>query len=132
MPGASNSTSGAADSSDPSPSSDASKESSRSLESPADAELFRQIGKGDRAAFESLVNRHGRYLFGIALSLSRNSADAEDLVQDSLVAILNAAARFRGQSSVRTYMVSILVRQAGMLRRKSVRRFPEPATAPAS
>jgi len=96
---------------------------------PEDAELFRRIGKGDRSAFEGLVNRHGRYLYGIALSLSRNSADAEDLVQDSLVAVLNAATagKFRGESSVRTYMVSILVRQAGMLRRKLGRRGEETA-----
>lgn len=131
MPGASNSTFGAADSSGSSRSPDESAESSRSPDSPpaspTDAELFQRIGKGDRAAFESLVDRHARYLFGIALSLSRNSADAEDLVQDSLVAILNAAGKFRGESSVRTYMVSILVRQAGMLRRKSVRRSEESA-----
>lgn len=86
---------------------------------PSDAELLSQSGRGDQAAFNELINRHGRYLFGIARGYSGNSADAEDLVQETLIGALGA--KFRGEASVRTFLVSILVRQAGMLRRKKMR-----------
>jgi RNA polymerase sigma-70 factor (ECF subfamily) len=86
---------------------------------PDDAELLAQVTQGSEAAFKELVNRHGRYLYGIANSLSQNAADAEDLVQETMIGALNS--KFRGESAVRTWLVGILVRQAGMLRRKKVR-----------
>jgi RNA polymerase sigma-70 factor (ECF subfamily) len=82
--------------------------------------LVRQIGHGDEAAFRELVNRQSRYLYGIAYSMSGNAADAEDLVQETFVAVLNSA--FRGESAVRTWLVQILVRRAAMLRRSRKRR----------
>jgi RNA polymerase sigma-70 factor (ECF subfamily) len=66
-----------------------------------------------------LVERHGRYLYGIAHSLSGNSADADDLVQETFVAALTS--RFRGEAAVRTWLVQILVRRAAMLRRNKGR-----------
>jgi RNA polymerase sigma-70 factor (ECF subfamily) len=87
---------------------------------PDDAELLRQIGHGDEAAFRELVNRQSRYLYGIAYSMSGNAADAEDLVQETFVAVLNS--KFRGESAVRTWLVQILVRRAAMLRRSRKRR----------
>src|SRR3712207_6819902 len=46
-----------------------------------DAELLRRAAQGHEAAFRELADRHARYLYGIAFSLSGNAADAEDLVQ---------------------------------------------------
>lgn len=86
------------------------------LRIPDDAALLKQIRHGDAAAFRSLVDRHARYLYGIAYSICQNAADAEDVVQETLVGVLNG--NFRGESTVRTWMVQILVRQAAMLRRK--------------
>jgi len=80
-----------------------------------DIELVRQIGHGDEAAFRVLVERHGRYLFGIAYALTGNRADAEDLVQETFAGVLKGG--FRGAASVRTWLVAILVRRVGMLRR---------------
>ncbi len=84
-----------------------------------DAELMRRIARGDEKSFRALVDRHARYLYGIANSLSGNPTDADDLVQETLAAVLEA--HFRGESSVRTFLVSILVRKAGMLRRSARR-----------
>ncbi len=82
-----------------------------------DAELLKQIGRGEQAACRALLERHGRYLFGVAHALAGNAADAEDLVQETLVGALGG--RFRGESSVRTWLVRILTNQAGMLRRRA-------------
>jgi RNA polymerase sigma-70 factor (ECF subfamily) len=91
---------------------------------PDDAELLSRSHSGDEQAFRALVDRHARYLYGVAHSLSGNSADAEDLVQETLVAVLNA--KFRGESAVRTWMVGILVRRAAMLRRSKGRHPTRP------
>ncbi len=82
---------------------------------PDDRELVRQVGRGDPAAFRVLVEREGRYLYGIAHALAGNPADAEDLVQETFAGAMKG--RFRGESSLRTWLVRILVRQAAMLRR---------------
>jgi len=84
-----------------------------------DAELLQRTRRGDQDAFGELVERHGRYLHGIAVALSRRSADAEDLVQETFLGALKS--NFRGESSVRTWLVRILVNQAGMLRRSKWR-----------
>jgi RNA polymerase sigma-70 factor, ECF subfamily len=85
-----------------------------------DLELFRRIGRGDAAAYRVLVDREARYLYGIAHALSGNTADAEDLVQETFAGLLTS--RFRGEASLRTWLVRILVRRAGMLRRSRRRR----------
>jgi RNA polymerase sigma-70 factor (ECF subfamily) len=85
-----------------------------------DAQLLRQIQSGSHDAFAELVQRHGQYLFGVAHALVANSADAEDLVQETLAATLDGG--FRGESSVRTWLVKIVVRRAAMMRRSRSRR----------
>jgi RNA polymerase sigma-70 factor (ECF subfamily) len=86
-----------------------------------ETELLQQIGRGDPSAFKALLEQHARYLYGVAHSLTGgNVADAEDLVQETLLGALKA--KFRGESSVRTWLVRILVNQAAMLRRSRSRR----------
>ncbi len=86
---------------------------------PDDVELLRRINHGQQAAFRALVDRHARYLYGIAFSLTGQAADAEDVVQETFIAVVNS--KFRGESAVRTWLVQILVRRAAMLRRSKRR-----------
>jgi RNA polymerase sigma-70 factor (ECF subfamily) len=88
-------------------------------------ELVRRIGRGDAAAYRLLVDREARYLYGIAHALVGNAADAEDLVQETFAGLLSS--RFRGEASLRTWLVRILVRRAGMLRRSRGRRREQAA-----
>ena len=91
----------------------------------SDAELLRRVYQGDQAAFRTIVDRHGRYLTGVAIALcGGNRTDAEDLVQETFVAALTS--RFRGESAVRTWLVQILVRRSAMLRRSRKRERGEP------
>jgi RNA polymerase sigma-70 factor, ECF subfamily len=75
--------------------------------------LARQAGRGDHGAFEELVRRHAAALFAVARPLVQQPADVEDVVQETLVAALQSLARFEGRSSLRTWLVSILIRKAG-------------------
>lgn len=67
-----------------------------------------------------MVDRHGSYLYGVAHALTGNAADAEDMVQETLLGALRGT--FRGESSLRTWLVRILSNQAGMMRRSRSRR----------
>jgi RNA polymerase sigma-70 factor (ECF subfamily) len=89
------------------------------LQVPDDTELLEQIGRGDQAAFRTLLDRHARYLYGVAHAMSGSATEAEDLVQETLVGALNG--RFRGESSVRTWLVRILVNRVRMWRRSGKR-----------
>jgi RNA polymerase sigma-70 factor, ECF subfamily len=54
------------------------------------------------------LERHRPYLLRFALLQLRDRSAAEDAVQDTLLAALQGASRFAGQSSVRTWLVGIL------------------------
>ena len=78
----------------------------------SDLELVRSAVAGDDAAFHALVDRHAKAMFRVALSMSRNRADAEDLFQETLVAAFRGLKNFAGRSSVKTWLLKILTRQA--------------------
>ena len=54
------------------------------------------------------VDEHGDYLYRYALARVGRSDVAEDLVQDTLLAALRAAAQYAGRSSERTWLTGIL------------------------
>src|SRR5215218_3653506 len=50
-----------------------------------DAELVRSFLNGDEAAFVEITARYREKIFSVAISLLRNRADAEEIVQDTFV-----------------------------------------------
>ena len=89
---------------------------------PSDADLLRSSSRGDERAFHALVDRHANALFQVAMCYSRNTADAEDLVQETLVSAYRGARGFAGRASVRTWMLTILTHHATRAWRKRQRR----------
>ena len=70
-----------------------------------------------------MVDRHCDDLFGLAFSLVGNRADAEDVVQQTLLGAFRRIDSFEGRSSLKTWLVRILVNQASKTRRsRRVRR----------
>ena len=78
----------------------------------SEEDLVRAAAGGDDGAFHALVDRHAPAMFRVALGLSRNRADAEDLVQETLVGAYRGLKHFTGRSSVKTWLLQILTRQA--------------------
>ena len=76
------------------------------------------------AAFERLYKEHGDRMKSIAMNLLRNSADAEDAVQEAFLKVYRGASDFRGGSSLSTWIYRILVNTCYDLLRKG-RRRPE-------
>lgn len=89
-----------------------------------DEGLLARCALGDRDAFDELVERHGDALFRFAASQCRSERDAEDVVQDGLLAAWRGAATFRGEASARSWLFQIVVHACRRTRR---RRSGEPA-----
>lgn len=86
-------------------------------------DLIRRAARGDAEAFHTLVDAHAQHLYAVACKWVRSGADAEDLVQETLLAALQGLRHFEGRSSFRTWLVVILNRQAALyLRRGSIRK----------
>ena len=80
-------------------------------------EALRRAQKGDEPAFEELVSRYGRELYGLALFLTGQASDAEDVVQETFLGAYQGLAAFEGRSSIRTWLTRILVHKAARRRR---------------
>jgi RNA polymerase sigma-70 factor (ECF subfamily) len=72
----------------------------------------------DAPPFHDWVDRYGPALFRLAISLSGNRLDAEDLCQETFVAAFSGFKNFDGRASVKTWLTSILMRRAAKLWRK--------------
>ncbi len=69
-----------------------------------DAELVRRFNAGEEGAFVEIVTRYRGKMFSIALRHLRNHADAEEITQDTFIRAHRALARFRGDSSLATWL----------------------------
>src|SRR5512132_1613034 len=77
-----------------------------------DAELVRRFNAGDEAAFVEIMTRYREKIFSVALALLRNRADAEEIAQDTFIRAHRGLARFRGDSSLATWLHRIAVNLA--------------------
>ncbi|MEV0728613.1 RNA polymerase sigma factor SigM [Polymorphospora sp. NPDC050346] len=75
----------------------------------ADAELLRSHVDGDPDAFGELFQRHRDRLWAVALRTIGDREEAADAVQDAMLSAHRAAARFRGDSAVTTWLHRIVV-----------------------
>ena len=97
----------------------------------ADGELLLRLRSGDERAFVSLVQRYQEQMLRLATSFVPNQAVAEEVVQDTLLALLRGLDRFEGRSSLKTWLFSILVNQARTTGTKEHRSVPVPDPEPA-
>lgn len=89
---------------------------------PGDAELVARVRGGDGDAFESLVRRHYRAAFSVALALTGEQADAEDVCQDAFVRALERIAQCREPDRFLGWLLQIVRSQAfNLLGRQKVR-----------
>jgi RNA polymerase sigma-70 factor (ECF subfamily) len=88
-----------------------------------DAELLRRLRAGDERAFVALVERYNGSMLRLASSFVPSRAVAEEVVQETWLALLRGLVAFEGRSSLKTWLFSILVnraRSAGVRESRSV------------
>lgn len=76
------------------------------------ARLVRGVVAGDAGALEELYRRHSRELFVYIFGRLGDRQLAEETLQDVMLAVWRGAGRFRGESSVRTWLFAIAYRRA--------------------
>jgi len=64
---------------------------------------------GDRSAFDVLVRRHQRTIYGVCYRFAGDHADAGDLAQDTFVRAYRGLARFKGDAAFGTWLYRIAV-----------------------
>ena len=101
---------------------------------PSDGRLVQAVLGGDGRAFELLVRRHDRRAFSLAFRLLGHREDAEDVVQESFVAALEALERFDVTRPFGPWFYRIVVNRSLNARKARSRRSTEaiPDDAPAS
>jgi RNA polymerase sigma-70 factor, ECF subfamily len=89
-----------------------------------DAELLRLLRAGDEQAFVALVERYNGSMLRLAASFVPSRAVAEEVVQDTWLAVLRGLSAFQGRSSLRTWMFTILVNRARTTGTREQRTIP--------
>jgi RNA polymerase sigma factor (sigma-70 family) len=74
-----------------------------------DLDLVRQVQLGNKEALETLVGRHQRWIYNIALRMVCLPPDAEDATQEILIKLLTKLSTFRGESQFRTWLYRLAV-----------------------
>jgi RNA polymerase sigma-70 factor (ECF subfamily) len=77
-----------------------------------DAALVEGLRNRDEESFLELVRRHHGALVRLAQSFVNNRAIAEEVAQDTWVAVLQGVERFEGRSSLKTWIFQILINRA--------------------
>jgi RNA polymerase sigma-70 factor (ECF subfamily) len=101
------------------------------------AELVRRLGAGDEAALRDVYVEHQHAVRTFANRLINDRDAAEDLVHEVFVALPRAARRFRGDGSLRQFLIAMAVNHArhhvrGAVRRRRAQRGLEVEPLPRS
>jgi RNA polymerase sigma-70 factor (ECF subfamily) len=102
----------------------------RAREAEEDRALIAKAQAGDTLAFRSLVERHQRRAFAIALALVRDENDARELVQDAFLRVFKGLPTFQGGSSFFTWLYRIITNLSIDLIRKPGRGLSERTERP--
>jgi RNA polymerase sigma-70 factor (ECF subfamily) len=86
-----------------------------------DGELVERWRAGDEVAFETLVRRHERRVFGLALRMLGSREEAEDVAQEVFLNLHRSGHRFRKEARFSTFVYRVAV-NAALNRRRSLRR----------
>ena len=90
---------------------------------PGDSELLnRFVQERDEVAFNAILARHGRLVWGVCRSLLPNDADAEDAFQATSVALFRGAAKIRRSGSLAPWLHGTATRIAKKIRLAAARR----------
>jgi len=76
----------------------------------SESSLVARLQSGDPRAFEELVIAHQHRVFGVALRMLGNAAEAEEIAQETFLRAHGAVAAFRGEAKLSTWLYGIASR----------------------
>ena len=77
-----------------------------------DTMLVQALRRGDESAFSWLLDTYHRPLHRTAISFVGSGATADEVVQETWLAVIEGLDRFEGRSALKTWIISILVNKA--------------------
>lgn len=77
-----------------------------------DLPLVRAAQSGDYDAFEQLVNKYERSIYTLAMRIVRNAHDAQEIVQETFLSVVEHIRDFRENSALRTWLIRIATNHA--------------------
>ncbi len=86
-----------------------------------DPETLTAMQAGDRAAFARFVDAYSNYVYRVALKILSNPQDAEEVLQNTFLKVLENIHRFESRASLSTWVYRIAVNEALMLLRQQKR-----------
>jgi RNA polymerase sigma-70 factor, ECF subfamily len=89
-----------------------------------DADLIASLQRGEAAAFETLVRKHGGRMLAVARRMLGDEHAAQDAVQDAFLSAFRALGDFGGQSRLSTWLHRIVVNSA-LMKLRTRKRKPE-------
>lgn len=101
----------------------------RTMQLTDDAAVVAALRRGDEAAFTDLVTAYSASLLRLAQDFVRTRSVAEEVVQETWLAVLNGIDRFEGRSSLKTWLFRILVNKAKTRGVREARTVPFSALA---
>lgn len=87
-----------------------------------DVKLVTRLQAGDVSALDTLMERHASRVYRLAYAITRNHADAEEVVQDVFLNVFRKIATFEGRAALGSWIYRVTANVALMRRRK--RRLP--------
>ena len=72
-----------------------------------DQQLIERLKAGDEAALEVLMTQYQTRVFGLALRMTGNRQDAEEVLQDVFLAVVQKIGTFRGEAKLSTWIYRI-------------------------
>jgi RNA polymerase sigma-70 factor (ECF subfamily) len=83
-----------------------------------DLDLVSRVRLGERDLFHQLVTRYERAVYRVALAITKNAANAEDVTQETFLRAYQHLDQFRGESKFSTWLTQIALNTARMRLRK--------------
>lgn len=97
----------------------------------SEKELVSRLRAGDERAFVELVDRYHQQLIRLATVFVKRPEAAEDVAQETWLALLRGLDRFEGRSSLRTWLFQICVNRARSIGEREHRTVPTEQIEPA-
>ena len=80
----------------------------------SDEALAHLAANGSGAAFDEIYSRHRSFVYNVALRMTGNPADAEDLTQESFVSVFRRVGSFRAEALFTTWLYRIVINRVKM------------------
>jgi len=91
-----------------------------------DVEIVAALQAGEPRALEGLIKRYASRVYRVALGMTRNHADAEEVMQDVFLAVLRKIKTFEGRAALGTWIYRVATNLALTKRRRTRRSGREP------